>query len=96
MNNVNISIIIPFYNAEKYIDRCVKSLQKQTYENFEAIFIDDGSTDNSLGLVKKYKDCRFRVFHQENKGVSAARNLGLSKVTGKYIAFMDVDDELNL
>ena len=93
-NGTMISIIVPFFNAEKYINRCVESLQEQTYKNFEVIFIDDGSTDGSTKILNQYKDKRFKILHQKKRGVSAARNLGLSKVTGKYIGFMDVDDEL--
>ena len=89
-----ISIIIPFYNAEKYIASCVRSLRDQTYSNFEAIFIDDGSTDDSVRLLREYTDERFVILRQNNMGVSAARNRGLDFAQGDYIAFMDIDDEL--
>ena len=91
-----ISIIIPFYNSEKYLDRCIKSILNQTYENLEIILVDDGSTDNSLKLCHKYKmkDKRVFVYHKKNEGVSSARNFGLEKATGMYIAFVDSDDYL--
>lgn len=89
-----ISIIIPVYNVENYIDKCIQSLFEQTYSNFEIILIDDGSTDKSPILCDEYakKDNRVKVFHKENGGVSSARNLGLEKSTGDYIAFVDPDD----
>lgn len=93
-NSGEISIIIPFYNAENYVPRCVKSIQNQTYPYYRAYFIDDGSTDRSVQILCEYKDPRFTVLRQEKKGVSAARNLGLKSCHGEYIAFMDVDDEL--
>lgn len=93
-NPGEIGIIVPFFNAEKYIHRCVKSIQKQTYPYYRAYFIDDGSTDRSVQILCEYKDPRFTVLRQEKKGVSAARNLGLKSCHGEYIAFMDVDDEL--
>lgn len=89
-----ISIIIPFYNAQKYIKACIASLENQTYPYFKAYFVDDGSTDDSLKLLKEYKDSRFVILRQEKAGVSAARNLGLEAASGDYLAFMDVDDEL--
>ena len=89
-----ISLIVPFYNAEKYIVACVESIQNQSYENFEVIFVDDGSTDRSVELLVQYNDPRFRLLRQSNAGVSAARNHGLRHAHGEYIAFMDVDDEL--
>ena len=89
-----ISIIIPFYNGCSFVDSCVASLMKQTYPHFEAIFIDDGSTDDTAKQIMQYNDKRFVLLHQEKRGVSAARNVGLNHATGKYIAFMDIDDEL--
>lgn len=88
-----VSVIIPFYNAEKYISTCVASLKAQTCENFRAYFIDDGSKDDSVRLIKSFKDDRFVLIQQEKKGVSAARNLGLDHASGEYLAFVDVDDE---
>lgn len=94
MNKIKISVIIPIYNGEKHIDNCVKSLQNQTLKELEFIFINDGSTDNSLTLLKSYEnDPRIKILSQENKGVSAARNLGIKHATGEYIGFLDVDDE---
>ena len=89
-----VSIIIPFYNAEKYIDVCIQTLQQQTFRNFEALFIDDGSTDETVNKIKRCGDERFKVLQQKHKGVSAARNLGLEHIKGDYIAFMDIDDEV--
>lgn len=89
-----ISVIIPVYNVEKYIRECFDSLLKQTYSNFEAIVIDDGSTDQSGSVCDEYakKDDRFRVIHTENNGIGAARNLGLDTATGEYCFFLDPDD----
>lgn len=89
-----VTIVIPFYNAEKYIKTCIKTLQNQTYKNFKAMFIDDGSTDNTVDEIEKINDARFVVLKQLHKGVSAARNLALKNIESKYIAFMDIDDEL--
>ncbi|MBP3708096.1 MAG: glycosyltransferase family 2 protein [Clostridia bacterium] len=92
-----ISIAVPVYNSEKYIERCLESIKLQTYRNIEIIIIDDGSTDNSGKICDRYaqEDERFRVFHQRNQGVSVARNNGLDKATGEYILFIDSDDWIN-
>ena len=89
-----ISIIVPVYNSELYINRCLDSLLKQTYKNIEIIIVDDGSKDNSLQLIKGYanKDSRIKVYTQSNQGPSVARNTGLDNATGKYIMFVDADD----
>lgn len=89
-----ISIIIPFYNAEKYIGKCLESVVGQTYRNLQIILINDGSTDTSLKICKEFaqKDDRIEIYCQKNKGVSMARNLGLSKATGEYVAWIDADD----
>ena len=88
-----ISIIIPIYNNEKYIEKCIDSVINQTYQNWELILVDDGSTDNSLSLCERYKkDIRVKIIHQENSGVSVARNNGIKETTGKYITFIDSDD----
>ena len=89
-----VSIIIPFYNAEKYIDRCVSSILNQTYKNIEAVFVSDGSNDNSISKVNKYKNETIKIYSIDKSGVSVARNFGIDKANGKYITFMDVDDEL--
>lgn len=93
-----ISIIIPCYNVEKYLPKCLDSIVNQTYKNLEIICINDGSTDNTLDLLNKYKlnDSRIVVIDQENSGVSAARNNGLNYVTGDYIMFVDSDDWIDL
>ena len=89
-----ISIIIPIYNSEKYLKNCLDSLLQQSFENFEALLINDGSTDRSDEICDEYaeKDSRFKVYHKGNSGVSAARNFGLEKAQGEWIWFVDSDD----
>lgn len=89
-----ITIIIPVYNVEQFLKRCLDSVIKQTYRNLEIILINDGSTDKSLSILKKYekKDRRVKVINKENGGVSSARNCGLDICCGKYITFIDADD----
>lgn len=87
-----ISIVMPVYNKEKYIARGINSILAQTFNDWELIIIDDGSTDGSLNQCKKFQDSRIQVFHTLNRGVSEARNLGISKATGEYITFIDGDD----
>ncbi len=89
-----VSIIIPVYNVEKYLPECIASIIAQDFPDFECLLIDDGSTDGSGALCDNYavKDSRFRVFHQENQGVSAARNRGIAESTGEWIYFIDGDD----
>ena len=89
-----ISIIVPVYNVEKYLSRCLDSILAQTYTDYELILVDDGSTDTSGALVDEYalKDSRIRAFHGENKGLSGARNRGLDNAKGEYICFVDSDD----
>ncbi len=91
-----ISIIIPIYNAEKELERLLTSIRQQSYTDFEVIMIDDGSKDNSAEICAKIsaEDSRFNYYHQENAGVSTARNNGLKKAKGEYIAFVDSDDEI--
>ncbi len=93
-----ISVIVPVYNNEKYLPKCLESILCQTYENIEVICINDGSVDNSLQILKNYaaKDSRIRIFNQENRGQSAARNRGINVARGKYITFVDSDDWLLL
>jgi glycosyltransferase involved in cell wall biosynthesis len=89
-----VSIIIPVYNAEKYISRCLDSIINQSYKNIQIIVIDDGSTDNGVLILDKYKedDNRISVYRTENRGVSYARNLGIEKAKGEYFVFVDADD----
>ena len=91
-----ISVIVPVYNASKSLDSCISSVCSQSYKNFELILVDDGSTDNSLEICKKYQqvDNRITVVHQANAGVSAARNAGLTLARGEYFCFVDSDDEI--
>lgn len=94
MSNILISIIIPVYKVEKYLSRCLDSIRNQTFTNWECLLIDDGSPDNSGKICDEYaeQDHRFRVFHQKNAGVSAARNKGLDEAKGEWIGFVDSDD----
>ena len=89
-----VSIIVPFYQAEKYLNDAVKSVFHQTHENWELLLINDGSTDNSKEIALSFKDKRIRYFEQENNGVSSARNRGLRKMKGEYFCFLDADDML--
>lgn len=91
-----LSVIVPVYNAEKYLDRCIQSIINQTYSNIELLLVDDGSKDSSAKICDDYAltDKRIRVFHKENGGVSSARNMGLDMATGYYVAFVDADDYL--
>jgi glycosyltransferase involved in cell wall biosynthesis len=95
MNKPLVSIIIPVYNAAAYIAETINSAISQTWENKEIIIVDDGSTDGSLAIVKKYENDSIKVFTQQNKGAGAARNTGLSRATGEYIQFLDADDLLS-
>ncbi len=98
MNHDLITVIIPVYNVEKYLARCVDSIRKQTYSHLEILLVDDGSTDSSGALCDTLaaEDERIRVIHQENGGVSKARNTGIANAKGKYLAFMDSDDYAEL
>jgi glycosyltransferase involved in cell wall biosynthesis len=89
-----ISIIVPVYNTEKYLDQCIQSILSQTYTDFELLLIDDGSTDSSGAICDRYaeQDSRVRVFHKPNGGVSSARNLGLDNAKGEWVTFCDSDD----
>lgn len=94
MNNELVSIIIPTHNAEKFVERCIDCIKKQTYSNYEVIIIDDGSTDNTVQNLKKSvsDDCRFKIYCQSNVGISATRNKGIGIAKGSYIVFVDIDD----
>ena len=89
-----ISVIVPVYNVEKYLHRCIDSILAQTFTDFELLLIDDGSKDNSGAICDEYaaRDSRVQVFHKENGGVSSARNLGLDNAQGEWITFVDSDD----
>lgn len=94
MENHKISIIVPVYNTQKYLPKCLDSVIHQTYQNLEIIIVDDGSNDNSSQIIEEYaqKDNRIKAIHTEHQGVSNARNLGIHASTGEYIAFVDSDD----
>ena len=89
-----ISVVIPAYNAEQFLDETLESVLSQTYENWECIIVNDGSTDNTESIAKKWceKDARFRYFYKENSGASDTRNFGIKEARGEYIAFLDADD----
>lgn len=88
-----ISVIVPVYKVEQYLDRCVQSIVDQTYKNLEIILVDDGSPDNCPAMCDAWaaKDSRIRVIHKENGGVASARNVGLDNAVGQYISFVDSD-----
>ncbi len=92
-----ISVIVPIYNVEQYLDRCIKSIVNQTYRNLEIILVDDGSPDSCPDICDKWaeKDDRIVVIHQKNAGLSAARNSGLDMANGEFISFVDSDDALD-
>ncbi len=94
MSKIKISVIIPVYNTEQYLEECLDSVLKQTLKEIEVICIDDGSSDNSAEILKRYaaKDNRILIFHQKHSGGGKARNLGLEKAHGEYLAFLDSDD----
>lgn len=93
-----ISIIVPVYNVEKYLDRCISSILEQSFTDFQLILVNDGSKDNSGTICDEYakKDSRIKVIHQENLGLSAARNIGIEASQGKYITFIDSDDFVHI
>ncbi len=98
MKTPKISVIVPVYNVEKYLPECIESILAQTFTDFELLLIDDGSPDNSRKICDKYaaQDCRIRVFHKPNGGVSSSRNLGLDNANGEWITFVDADDSLQI
>lgn len=89
-----ISVIIPVYNVEQYIEKCIGSLITQTIKEIEFLVINDGSTDNSINLIKSFQDSRIRIINQKNSGLSEARNTGIEKSRGRYVLFLDGDDYL--
>lgn len=91
-----ISIIVPIYNVEAYLNECLEAIRIQTYQDFEVLLIEDGSTDESRKICEKFchVDCRFQLFCGEHRGVSAARNTGIEKANGKYLVFIDSDDKI--
>ncbi len=94
MEYPKISVIVPIYNVEKYLDKCIESIVNQTYQNLEILLVDDGSPDNCPRICDKWakRDSRIRVIHKKNGGVSTSRNAGLDAATGDYIGFVDGDD----
>ena len=97
MHNL-ISVIVPVYNVEDYLERCINSIINQTYTNLEIILVNDGSTDSSGIICDQYSqiDSRIRVIHKKNGGLSDARNVGLDVATGEFISFIDSDDWISL
>lgn len=93
-SNVIVSVIVPIYNVEKYLGKCVESIRGQTYENTQILLIDDGSTDSSGAMCDAFalEDCRIQVFHKENEGLGLTRNFGMKYATGDYVLFVDSDD----
>ena len=96
MNDL-VSVIVPVYNAEKYVGECLESIINQSYKHLEIIVVDDGSTDGSSKICDEYalQDNRIQVIHQVNCGQSSARNVGIAMCSGKYITFVDSDDYIN-
>ena len=92
--NPLVTIVVPMYNVEKYIEKCINSLLNQTYQNIEIIIINDGTKDNSLAIAerKAKEDRRIKIISQPNQGLSAARNTGIDNASGDYICFVDSDD----
>ncbi len=94
---MKISVIVPVYNAEEYLKNCIMSVVRQTYDNWELILVDDGSSDGSLSIadLAAEKDERIRVIHQKNAGPGAARNRGIKEALGDYVVFLDSDDYID-
>ncbi|WP_022752764.1 glycosyltransferase family 2 protein [Butyrivibrio fibrisolvens] len=92
-----ISIVVPVYNVEKYLEKCINSIIAQTYDNIEIILVNDGSTDDSADIISRFEeaDTRIKSYSQENGGLSAARNTGINNANGRYIAFVDSDDYIH-
>ena len=96
MNGIKVSVVVPVYNVEKYLEKCLDSIVKQTHRNIEIILVDDGSTDKSGSILDRYaqNDRRITVIHKKNEGVSVARNTGIETASGEYVCFADADDYL--
>ena len=94
MNKPRISIVVPVYNVEEYLEECIESIIKQSYPNIQIILVDDGSTDSSGLICDKYaqNDSRIEVIHQNNAGLVEARKAGLKRTIGEYVGFVDGDD----
>ncbi len=90
--NELITVVINVYNGEKYISKCIENIINQTYKNLEILIINDGSTDNTLEIIKKYKDERIRIINQSNIGISLSRNVGIDNFKGQYVFYVDSDD----
>lgn len=95
MDEIKVSVIVPAYNTEVYIERMIECLLKQTYGNLQLIFIDDGSTDKTADIIKSFTDSRIEYYYQKNAGVSAARNAGLKRATGEKLFFLIQMTHLN-
>ena len=93
-----LSVIVPVYNTEKYLKKCLKSIVNQSYKNLEILIINDGSTDGSLNIIRKFEETYPNVFlyNKENSGVADTRNFGIQKATGDFITFVDSDDFIEL
>ena len=94
---MKFSFVVPIYNVEAYLERCIESIISQTYGDFEVILVDDGSPDSSLEICRKYEkmDDRISVYSKENGGLSDARNYGLARASGEYVIFVDSDDYID-
>ena len=93
MERVKYSVVIPLYNKAEYIERTLKSVLTQSFQNFEVIVVDDGSTDDSLRAARQAASGKVRIIAQKNQGTAVARNTGIEHAAGEYIAFLDADDE---
>lgn len=91
---INLSVIIPVYNVEEYIEECIQSIVNQTIKNMEIIIVNDGSTDDSISIVERFNDNRIKIINKKNGGLSSARNCGIMHAKGEYISFVDSDDYL--
>ena len=96
MNNIKVSVIVPVYNCEKYLKKCLDSLVNQTLKDIEIICVNDGSTDNSGRILEEYTDSRIKIITKENGGISSARNAGIAVAKGEYLGFVDSDDWVDL